>query len=125
MLGLDVPGDARERAVAALQQASAVLINPTYEGFGLVAKEAAMLAGDAPLLVSTTAGAYEELASTMTPIDPFDVVGTADVLEAAVVGGGLPDAGERRRWRERIRTHTARDWMSRVLAENADDAHAA
>jgi trehalose 6-phosphate synthase len=125
MFGLDVPGNARERAVAALHQASVVLINPTYEGFGLVAKEAALLAGDAPLLVSTTAGAYEELASTMTPVDPFDVVGTADVLEAAVAGGASPDARERQRWRERIRTQTARDWMSRVLADDADDAHAA
>lgn len=58
-----------------------VLINPTYDGFNLVAKEALLL-GDLPSVVlSRTAGAYEQLARAVVPVDPFDVNETGNALE--------------------------------------------
>ncbi len=52
-------------------------MNPTLDGMNLVAKEALYLGERAPLLLSVNAGAYEQLAGHVTPIEPFDVESTA------------------------------------------------
>jgi trehalose 6-phosphate synthase len=79
-------GSPRDRAVAALSLGAAVLVNPTFDGLNMVAKEAVVLNPHAPLLLSTNAGAFPQLASIATPIQPFDVVSTADAIGAATDG---------------------------------------
>jgi trehalose 6-phosphate synthase len=115
MIGPEDRSETRHRAVAALDQAAAVLVNPTFEGFSLVAKEAVLLAGDSPVLLSKTAGAYEQLSSVVSPLDPFDVVATTDELEAAPSTGVRDGAAQRSAAREQIRGSGAGDWLSSVL----------
>jgi trehalose 6-phosphate synthase len=74
----------RNRAVAALSLGSVTLVNPTFDGLNMVAKEAAVVNPRAHLLLSTNAGAYARMASMVVPIQPFDVASTADALEYAV-----------------------------------------
>jgi trehalose 6-phosphate synthase len=109
-------GGTRPRGIAALGQASAVLVNPTYDGLNLVAKEAAALSGTSAVLLSSSAGAYEQLAPAVTPLDPFDVSGTADALEAAIVDGARADAVGAADVRSRLRMEDASTWLKAVLA---------
>jgi trehalose 6-phosphate synthase len=106
----------RNRAIAGLASASAVLINPTFDGFNLVAKEAMLLAGPAAILLSTNAGAHEYMASAVEPVEPFDVSGTASALEAVMVAGQKPDIDSVSRTREAVRADTPVKWLTAVLA---------
>jgi trehalose 6-phosphate synthase len=74
----------RNCVTAALSAASVTLVNPTFDGMNLVAKEALYLAEGAPLLLSRNAGAFEELAGHVTPLQPFSVAETADALAGAL-----------------------------------------
>jgi hypothetical protein len=76
----------RHCVTAALSRADIVLVNPTVDGMNLVAKEALFLAGGAPLLLSVNAGAYEQVAAYVTPLQPFDVAATATALREAMRG---------------------------------------
>jgi trehalose 6-phosphate synthase len=105
----------RSRAIAGLASASAVLINPTFDGFNLVAKEAMLVAGPAAILLSTNAGAHEYMASAVEPVEPFDVSGTANALEAVMVTGKKPDIDSVTRTREAVRADTPVKWLTAVL----------
>ena len=111
------PDETRARAIAALELASAVLVNPTYEGFSIVAKEAIFVGPASAVLLSTNAGAYEQLGGATTALDPFDVVATTDALEGALAQETSVDLNDRALWRERIRSETAADWLKIVLAQ--------
>jgi trehalose 6-phosphate synthase len=86
------PADTRNRAFAALGNADIVLVNPTWDGLNMVAREAAALSDTSKILLSRTAGAYEYLAPLVTGLDACDVAGTADAIQAALVGR-TPAAG--------------------------------
>jgi trehalose 6-phosphate synthase len=113
--------EARLPAVAALSRAATVLINPTYEGFSMVAKEAVLLSETSTVLLSRSAGAYEQLAPVTVPLEPFDITDTADALEQALAGELAPDQARRAGWRRRIGTERAADWLFAVLAEGGSD----
>jgi trehalose 6-phosphate synthase len=73
------------QALAGLSIADVVLINPLVDGMNLVAKEAVVVSGrDAVLVLSETAGAYDQMASGVLKVAPADVVGTADALAQAL-----------------------------------------
>jgi len=62
-----------------------VLVNPLIDGMNLVAKEAALVSQrDAVLVLSETAGAYDQMAEHVLPVAPADVAGTADALAVAL-----------------------------------------
>jgi trehalose 6-phosphate synthase len=72
------------QALAGLSIADVVLVNPLVDGMNLVAKEAAVVSErDAVLVLSETAGAFDQMADGALPVAPADVVGTADALHAA------------------------------------------
>ena len=71
------------QALAGLSIADVVLVNPLVDGMNLVAKEAAVVSErDAVLVLSETAGAFDQMADGALPVAPADVVGTADALAA-------------------------------------------
>ncbi|MDP8921874.1 MAG: trehalose-6-phosphate synthase, partial [Chloroflexota bacterium] len=75
----------REQALAGLSLADVMLVNPVADGMNLVAKEGAIVNDrDGVLVLSTTAGAYEELGPACLGVDPLDVAGTADALARAL-----------------------------------------
>lgn len=121
LLEIENTREARVPAIAALSRAATVLVNPTYEGFSMVAKEAVLLSGTSTVLLSRTAGAYEQLAPVTVPLEPFDVTATADALGQALAGDSAPDQGRRADWRYRIGAERAVDWLSAVLREDDGD----
>lgn len=112
--------DARDdfpRSIAALQLADVLLVNPIRDGLNLVAKEGVLVSErDSVLVLSTEAGAYEELGDAgAIAINPFDVGATAAALHAALT----MDVDERRRRYERLHavaaTRTPRHWLAEQL----------
>ena len=95
-----------------------LLVNPVRDGLNLVAKEGPLLNSvDGVLVLSSQAGAYEELSvAGALGINPFDVSGTADALHAALT---MP-ADERTRrassLRASVRARSAADWWDDQMA---------
>ncbi len=90
------------RSLAAYRLADVAVVNPIRDGMNLVAKEIPIVAnatgGACALILSREAGAHAELAADAFVVNPYDVVGTADALHAAL----SMDRGERRRRCERL-----------------------
>ncbi|MGH2378243.1 MAG: alpha,alpha-trehalose-phosphate synthase (UDP-forming) [Candidatus Limnocylindria bacterium] len=113
----------RPQALAELAAADVVLVNSLADGMNLVAKEAAVLNPHVALVLSRTAGAYEELADGALGIDPEDLGGTADALVTALE---MPEAERLRRaasMREKVLGWTSRDWLRSQL-DDLDEARA-
>ncbi|HEX5365718.1 MAG TPA: trehalose-6-phosphate synthase [Acidimicrobiales bacterium] len=105
------------RSIAVLRRADALLVNPIRDGLNLVAKEGAVVnERDAVLCLSPEAGVWDEIGEAALAVAPFDVAGTAEVLDRAL---GLP-AGERAaraaRWRELALARRPADWLADQLA---------
>jgi trehalose 6-phosphate synthase len=106
------------QALAGLSIADVVLVNPLVDGMNLVAKEAVIVAQRDPVLVlSETAGAFDQMADGALPVAPADVVGTADALAIALA---MP-VEERRRRLARLRHGVEREditwWLRRQLED--------
>lgn len=110
LVGDDSSAPDRDRSLAAMRNADAVLVNPIFDGLNLVAKEAVAVSDRDPLiLLSRNAGVFDEIGHLTLPIDPFDVEGTAQALSQA----RDIDARERRARADQIRA---------LLAANTPDA---
>ncbi len=108
------------QALAGLSIADVVLVNPLIDGMNLVAKEAAVVAErDAAIVLSETAGAYDQMADGVLAVAPADVVGTADALAEALA---MPRA-ERTERIARLRAGVEREditwWLRRQLNDLA------
>jgi trehalose 6-phosphate synthase len=106
------------QAMAGLSIADVVLVNPLIDGMNLVAKEAvAVSQRDAVLVLSETAGAFDQLAPGALPVAPADVVGTADAIAAALE---MPAAERSRRLRAMTRNVEREDvsWWLRTQLED-------
>ena len=105
-------------AIAALQLADVVLVNPVVDGMNLVAKEAVVV-GEGALVLSETAGAAEQMAADSLMVSAADVAGTSEMLER---GLEMP-AEERRRRLRRLRASVRNEdlawWLSRQLRDLA------
>ncbi len=111
------------QALAGLSIADVVLVNPLVDGMNLVAKEAAVVSGrDAVLVLSETAGAFDQLADGALAVAPADIAGTADALATALA---MP-AAERRRRLALLRRGVEREditwWLRRQLEDLAEIA---
>jgi trehalose 6-phosphate synthase len=105
-------------AIAALQLADVVLVNPVVDGMNLVAKEA-VLVGDGTLVLSETAGAAEQLAADSLIVSAADVAGTSQMLERALE---MPDDERQqhlRRLRNSVRHEDLAWWLARQLRDLA------
>jgi trehalose 6-phosphate synthase len=102
----------RNCVVAALSGADLTLVNPTFDGMNLVAKEALFLGGRAPLLLSVNAGAYGQLAGHVSAVHPFDIEATAAAVLDAIASG---EASARRAAAQRLlRDEDANGWLERL-----------
>ncbi|MDA8369264.1 MAG: trehalose-6-phosphate synthase [Nocardiopsaceae bacterium] len=87
------------RSLAAYQIADVLLVNPIRDGMNLVAKEGPVLSADGcALVLSTEAGAADELGRDALLVNPFDITETARTLHTALE---MPD-DERRARCERL-----------------------
>jgi len=109
------------QALAGLSIADVVLVNPLVDGMNLVAKEAVVVSErNAALVLSETAGAFDQMADGVLAVAPADVVGTADTLSAALA----MDPHERRRRLAKLRRGVEREditwWLRRQLEDLAE-----
>jgi trehalose 6-phosphate synthase len=109
------------QALAGLSIADVVLVNPLVDGMNLVAKEAVIVSErDAVLVLSETAGAFDQMADGVLAVAPADVAGTADALAEALA---MPPDDRRRRL-ARLRRGVEREdiawWLRRQLEDLAD-----
>jgi trehalose 6-phosphate synthase len=116
----------RPRALAAMRRYDVLLVNPIIDGMNLVAKEGPLAnARDGVVILSRTAGAYEQLREAVLPVTPTDIEETADQLYEALV---MP-ARERRQRAELARgivqRETPADWMRSQLSDAAEVRRAA
>lgn len=73
------------RSLAAYRLADVALVNPVRDGMNLVAKEIPVVSeAGCALVLSTGAGAYQELRADALTVNPFDVSETAEALHAAL-----------------------------------------
>ncbi|HEY3842701.1 MAG TPA: trehalose-6-phosphate synthase [Acidimicrobiales bacterium] len=109
--------DDRARSLAALSISEVLLVNPVRDGLNLVAKEGPLLNTVSGVLVlSRTAGVWEELDAAALGVNPFDVSGTADTLHYAL-SLDVGDRGQRAAdLRSRVLARTADDWLADQLA---------
>jgi trehalose 6-phosphate synthase len=107
-------GDSRNCVVAGLKMSAAAMINSTYDGLNLFAKEAAYLVDDqAALLISGNAGANEQLGQFTVTLDPFDLEQTSEAMEAALCGTpGGPARAERQAV---LRGESVSQWLEKVF----------
>ncbi len=78
-------GNNYARALAAMSLYDALLVNPLADGMNLVSKEGPIVnERDGVLVLSTQAGAYEELSPGAISVRPDDVDGTAEALWQAL-----------------------------------------
>ncbi len=109
--------DSRNCVVAALGMSHAALVNSTYDGLNLFAKEAALLMGDhASLLLSVNAGVYEQLRPYATRLDPFDLAQTSTAMEAALDGAHGGEDGRAAARRDLLRRESAGRWLEAVFS---------
>jgi trehalose 6-phosphate synthase/phosphatase len=106
-----------EKQLAALYRAADVmLVTPIRDGMNLVAKEfcAARPDEDGVLVLSEFAGAADEMADAVI-VNPYDVEGMADALEAALKMAEPERKTRMRALRERVKSHDVHWWVRSFL----------
>ena len=95
-----------------------LLVNPVLDGLNLVAKEASLVnERDGVVVLSRGAGAFDELADWVVPVDPLDVEDQAAALERALAMAPEERRAHQAAIRHRVRTHDLDAWAERELAE--------
>jgi trehalose 6-phosphate synthase len=106
------------QSIAAYKQYDALLVNPVFDGLNLVSKEAPLVNDrDGVLILSENAGSHEQLGEWALTVNPFDVYGQAEAINAALA----MDAVERHQRAEAIRgcvrEHDLASWTAAQLAD--------
>jgi trehalose 6-phosphate synthase len=106
------------QAIAGLSIADVVLINPLVDGMNLVAKEAAVVnERDAVIVLSETAGAYDQMADGVLPVAPADVAGTAEALARGIAMPAQERAERLARLREGVEREDIGWWLRSQLED--------
>jgi trehalose 6-phosphate synthase len=111
-------GNQRARALACMGRYDVLLVNPVIDGMNLVVKEGALVnERDGVIVLSRTAGAFEQLGEHALGIPPLDVWATAEALTRALA---MP-ADERRARADALkrilRAEDAHGWLAAQLAD--------
>jgi len=112
----DGRGSQRNRAAAALSMGAATLVNPTYDGLNMVAKESLILNSRGPLLLSVNTGVYPQLAACAIPVQPFDVTGTAAALAQVMSAErAISPPGDTEACLAAMRSETPAKWLRAII----------
>ncbi len=108
----------RPRALAAMRRYDVLLVNPIIDGMNLVAKEGpAANERNGVLVLSRTAGAFEQLSEVALPVTPTDIDEMATELYEALTMSERERAQRAERARAIVEAETPADW---VLAQLRD-----
>jgi len=106
-------GNDRTRALAAMQFYDVLLVNPIIDGMNLVAKEGPVVnQRNGVLVLSRTAGAFQQLVKVSIPTSPTDVDETAQALYTALM---LPPTERRAKAllaRRLVEQHDLHVWLT-------------
>ena len=106
----------RVRALAAMQFYDALLVNPIIDGMNLVAKEGlAVNKKDGMLVLSRTAGAFQQLGKAVIPTSPTDLEETAQALYTALTLPETERACRARLARESVERNDLNRWLTRQV----------
>ena len=110
------------RSVAALTRYDVLLVNPVRDGLNLVAKEGALVnRRNGVIALSREAGVWDELGATALELNPFDVVGTSDVLAAALAMAPDEREAHASAVRKLASARVPRDWFDDQLHAASKD----
>ena len=105
-------------AVAAYGLYDALLVNPVFDGMNLVAMEGPLVnRRNGALVLSRNAGAYARLGRHAVPVNPFDLIETAEAIRFALE---MPDDQRARRARGLARAvlaHSPARWLTTQLRD--------
>lgn len=106
------------RGLAAMMLADVLVVNSVRDGMNLVAKEGPVLSERAlALVLSTEAGAVDDLADGALLVDPADVTAQADAIAAALAMDGVQRAERLERLRRGAGALPPERWLAQSLAE--------
>jgi trehalose 6-phosphate synthase len=109
-------GDDFARSLAALRRSDLLVVNPVRDGMNLVAKEGAVVnERHGGLVLSRTAGAWDELGQWSEGVNPFDVSETASALAAGLDRSAGERAELAARRAEVVGRRSPRDWLDDQL----------
>jgi trehalose 6-phosphate synthase len=99
-------------SVAAYKQYDVLLVNAVFDGLNLVAKEGPLVnRRNGVLVLSENAGAADELREWAVVVSPFDVLGQAEALHAALSMEEPERARRARALRDHVRAHDLDWWI--------------
>jgi len=100
------------RSLAALKEFDVLLVNPVIDGMNLVSKEGAVLnQRQGVIILSVGAGAYQELRGAVLPVNPLDVVETAETILQALELGDRKRRALAKAAREVVQANTSFKWF--------------
>src|SRR6266852_5031675 len=111
----------RTQALAAMQYYDVVLVNAIIDGMNLVAKEGPVVnQRNGVLILSRTAGAFQQLGKASIPISPIDVTETAQALYKALT---MPTDERRNKAtlaRQLVERQDLNGWLRRQIGDIND-----
>ena len=111
-------GNDRVRALAAMQYYDVLLVNPIIDGMNLVAKEGpAVNLTDGVLVLSRTAGAFQQLAKGSIPTSPTDIVETSQALYKALTLSPEERRAKATLARQSVERGDLNVWMARQITD--------
>ncbi len=106
------------RSMAGLSIADVIVVNALCDGMNLVAKEGPLVnKNDAPLILSSGAGAHEELGDYAITINPFDTRELSLAMETALELPKQRREETARHLRKRAGANSPTHWLQRQLEE--------
>ena len=108
----------RTRALSAMQYYDVLLVNPIIDGMNLVAKEGPIVnKNNGVLVLSRTAGAFQQLEKAAIPTSPTDVAETAHALYTALTLPEEERALKARLARQCVEHEDLNMWLTRQIRD--------
>jgi trehalose 6-phosphate synthase len=106
----------RTRALAAMQFYDVLLVNPIIDGMNLVAKEGPVVNQcNGVLVLSRTAGAFQQLGKSSIPTSPTDVTETSQALYTALTLSDEERTAKSRQARQVVERYDLTTWLTRQI----------
>lgn len=108
----------RIQALAAMQHYDALLVNPIIDGMNLVAKEGPVVnKRDGVLVLSRTAGAFQQLGKFSLPITSTDITDTAEALYTALTMPATERHAMSTLARQTVENQDLTAWLQRQISD--------
>src|SRR2546422_5297221 len=108
----------RTRALAAMQFYDVLLVNPIIDGMNLVAKEGPVVNQcNGVLVLSRTAGAFQQLGKSSIPISPMDVTETSQALYQALTLSYEERAVKAKLAQQVVEHYNLNTWLTRQIRD--------